>query len=131
MTCADSIMMTVLALSLLSLSHAGACTYQLDRRILMKQATVSSLLATPLYNVSLTSQLQCQTQCLNVDNCAYFAFSNSASLCSLYAIGNTPIDVAGLLVFAYDWKSITVSYDESYALEDKSYFVISHQIKTP
>jgi hypothetical protein len=75
----------------------------------MVKAAVNQLQATPINNVTVTSELHCQLQCLAVDTCAYITFSQSTNTCTLYSTATTSVSVAaGLQVYAYNTKNIVV-----------------------
>jgi hypothetical protein len=84
-----------------------------SRQILLEKTAVSQLLATPLFNVTVTSLLNCRMLCLAADKCAYITFSQSINTCTLYskttACNPTSVNVAGLQVYAFNSKNIAVS----------------------
>jgi hypothetical protein len=94
----------------LSSCQAGLCDTPLSRQLTMIRLAVNQLLATPLNNVTVTSALHCQSQCLAVNKCAYITFSQSTNTCTLYSTATTSVSVAAALqVYAYSTKNIAVS----------------------
>ncbi len=102
---------TALLIVLLQDSTHADCNVPRTRQLSTVQAAVNQLQATPLNTgVMLKTAMMCQSQCLAMDMCAYITFGQSTHTCTLYAIGTTTINVAGLFVYELAAKNIEVDY---------------------
>lgn len=77
----------------------------------MQQLTTvdSSLAATKLYDITMTSYLSCQLQCMSEVTCFIITFDNVAKKCSLYAKGGAQPFTAGQQVYMGELKTVEVS----------------------
>jgi hypothetical protein len=88
---------------------AGRCTSGAPTRFtLMSRSVVTSIMASELRDVRVTSSTACVTLCLMEPTCCYITLNDVTMTCILYAPGLTVYDVTHLKTFTAVANQVSV-----------------------
>ena len=104
----SSVAQTLVFMVSLSVAVSLNCNFLKVRTAHMRQLTITSIAATRLNDMSLTTVIECSSYCLGDDTCLYVTVDKMASKCTFYAGGSANFNVSHLQTFELMERMIQV-----------------------